>query len=56
MGRFNLKEIKEVDCKVEHHVKISNSFTALENLDDDVDINRSWETIRENIKILLEKI
>jgi hypothetical protein len=26
-------------------------FAALENLDDDGDINRAWDTIRENIKI-----
>jgi prefoldin subunit 5 len=27
----------------------------LENLDDDVDINRAWEIIRENIKILAKE-
>jgi hypothetical protein len=26
-------------------------FAALENVGDDVDINRVWETVRENIKI-----
>jgi hypothetical protein len=30
--------------------EISNVFTALEKLDAEVDINRAWETIRENIK------
>jgi hypothetical protein len=35
----------------QYQVKISNRFTALENLDNDVDINRAWETIRENIII-----
>jgi hypothetical protein len=29
----------------------SNRFAALENLDAEVDINRAWETVRENIKI-----
>jgi hypothetical protein len=28
---------------------MGNGFTALENLDDDVDITRAWETFRENI-------
>jgi hypothetical protein len=35
----------------QYRVEISNRFAALKNLDDDVDINRAWETIRENIKI-----
>jgi hypothetical protein len=30
---------------------ISNRFAALENLDTEVDVNKAWETIRENIKI-----
>jgi hypothetical protein len=25
-------------------------FAVLENLDDDVDINRAWESMRQNIK------
>jgi hypothetical protein len=37
---------------MEHYqVRISNRFTALENLDDDdVDINRAWDTTSENKK------
>jgi hypothetical protein len=37
--------------KEQHRVKIPNRLTALEVLGDDVDINRTWETIRESIKI-----
>jgi hypothetical protein len=33
----------------QYRVEISNRFAALENLDTEVDINRAWETIRENI-------
>jgi hypothetical protein len=29
----------------------SARFATVENLDNDADINRAWETIRENIKI-----
>jgi hypothetical protein len=47
MERFSLKELKEVRCKEQCHVEISNRFAALENLDTEVDINRAWETIRE---------
>jgi hypothetical protein len=51
MVRFNRKELKEVGAKEQYHIKISNRFAALENLDTEAYINRAWETIRENIKI-----
>jgi hypothetical protein len=38
MERFNLKKLNEVE---QCHVEISNRFTALENLDTKVDINRT---------------
>jgi hypothetical protein len=43
--RFNLKKIKEIKSKEQYWVEISNRFPALENLNDNVDINRAWETI-----------
>jgi hypothetical protein len=51
MEGFNLKILDEVQGKEQYRTEISNRFGALENLDNDVDINRAWETIRENIKI-----
>jgi hypothetical protein len=45
MQRFNLKKLNEVEGKEEYHIKISNRFAALENLDDNVDINMAWESI-----------
>jgi hypothetical protein len=51
MERFNLKKLNEVEGKEQYWFKISNRFSALENLDAEVDINRAWETIRESIKI-----
>jgi hypothetical protein len=51
MERFNLKKLNDVKGKGGYRVEISNRFAALENLDTDVNINRAWETIRENIKI-----
>jgi hypothetical protein len=51
MERFNLKKLKEVEVKEQYRVEISNRFAALEELDSEVDINRAWETIRENTKI-----
>jgi hypothetical protein len=45
MERFNL------EGKEQSHVKVSNRFAALEDLDAKVEINSAWETIIENIKI-----
>jgi hypothetical protein len=52
MKKFNVKKLKEAEDKEQYRVEISNRFAALENLETGVDINRNWETVRENIKIL----
>jgi hypothetical protein len=54
MERFNLKKLNEFEGKEQYLVDISNKLAALENSDDEVDINIAWETIRENIKISAE--
>jgi hypothetical protein len=56
MERFNLKKLSEVEGKEQYRVGISNWFAALENLDDDVDINRAWESVRENIKMSPKRV
>jgi hypothetical protein len=50
MERFNLKKFNFVKVKEELQVKISNWFVALENLDDDADINSIWCSIRQYMK------
>jgi hypothetical protein len=50
MERFSLNQLNEVEGKEQYHVDISNRFAPLENLDAEVDIDRAFETIRENIK------
>jgi hypothetical protein len=40
-----------VKVRVQYQLKISNSFEALENLDDSWEINRAWENIKETIGI-----
>jgi hypothetical protein len=45
MQRFYRKKLNDAEVRV----KISNRFAALENFDDNVDINRAWENIRGNI-------
>jgi restriction endonuclease S subunit len=51
MERFNLKNSNEVEGKGQFRVEVSSRFSALENLDAEVDINSAWETTRENIKM-----
>jgi hypothetical protein len=41
MERFSLKKLKEVEGKEQYRAEISNWFAALENLGDDMDINRA---------------
>jgi hypothetical protein len=49
--RFNLNQLNEVEVKEQYQVTIKNKFAALENIEDNGDINKAWETIRENIRI-----
>jgi hypothetical protein len=42
---------KEIQlAKKQYRIEIKNRFAALENVSDDEDINRAWESIKENIK------
>jgi hypothetical protein len=51
MERFNLKKLNDAEGKEQFLVEVSNRFAALEDLDTEVEINSTWETIRGNIKI-----
>jgi hypothetical protein len=51
MDRFNLKKLNEGEVKEQYQATIKNKFSALENLEDNGDINRARDAIRENIKI-----
>jgi hypothetical protein len=53
--KFNLKKLHEVEGKEQYHVEALNRFADLEDLDTEVEINSSWEMIRENIKISAKK-
>jgi hypothetical protein len=52
---FNLKKLNEVEGKEKFRVEVSNRFGALEDLNVEVEIISSWETIRENIEISAEE-
>jgi hypothetical protein len=41
--------------KLKNSIRLQSKFAALENLDDNGDINRAWDTIRENIKIFAKE-
>jgi hypothetical protein len=49
--RFNLLKLTKLDVGKQYQIEISNRFAALENLNDNEDINRTSENIKENIKI-----
>ena len=48
--RFNLRKLNELEVREQYQIEITNRFVALENLNDDEDVNRTWEYIRENSK------
>jgi hypothetical protein len=50
LERLDLRKLDDVEIKEKYQVEISNRFVALENLDDSLDINSAWKSIRENMK------
>jgi hypothetical protein len=56
MRRVNLKNLNDVKVREEYHISISNTFAVFENLynyganDNDLYINRAWESARKKIK------
>jgi hypothetical protein len=48
--RFNLSKLKELEVREQYQIEIRNRFAALENLNEDEDVNRTWENIKENTK------
>ena len=48
--RFNLRKLNEPEVREQYQIEITNRFAALENLNNDEDVNRTWENIKENIQ------
>jgi hypothetical protein len=48
--RFDLRKLNDAEVKEQYQVKITNMFAAWENSDDNVDMNRVWENIRDKYK------
>ena len=49
-GRFNLRKLNDLKVRKQYQIEITNRFAALQNVSEDEDINRGWESIKENIK------
>ena len=48
--RFNLRKLNELEVRKQYQIEVTNRFVALENLNDDEDVNRTWENIKEDSK------
>jgi hypothetical protein len=48
--RFSLRKLNKLEDRKQYQIKITNRFAALGNLNENEDINRAWENIKENIK------
>ena len=48
--RFNPSKLNDLEVRKEYQIDITNRCAALENLNKDEDVNRTWENIKENIK------
>jgi hypothetical protein len=42
VGRFNLRQLSELEVRKEFHIKFLNRFAAMENVNDSEDINKAW--------------
>jgi len=47
---FYLRKLNEQEVREQCRIEITYRFGALENLNDDEDVNRTWESIKENIQ------
>jgi hypothetical protein len=49
--RYNLGKLSELEVRQQYQIKISTSFTAMENVIDNKDVNRTEENIKENLQL-----
>ena len=54
--RFNLRKLSDLEVRKQYQIEITNRFAALENISEDEDINRGWESLKENIKPQLQGV
>ena len=46
-----MRKLNEPQVREQYQIEIRNRFAALVNLSNDEDVNRTWENIKEIIKI-----
>ena len=44
------RKLNDLEFRKQYQIEITNRFAALQNVSEDEDINRAWESIKENIK------
>jgi len=54
--RFNLRKLNEPEVREQYQIVITNRFAALENLNDDEDVSRTWKNIKENIETSAKRV
>ena len=53
--RFMLRKLNEPEVREQCQIEITNRFAALENMNDDEDVNRTWENIKEDAQTSTEE-
>jgi len=53
--RFNLRKLNEPEVREQYLIEITNRFAALENVNDEEEVNRTWDHIKGNIKSSAEE-
>jgi bifunctional DNA-binding transcriptional regulator/antitoxin component of YhaV-PrlF toxin-antitoxin module len=48
--KFNLVKLNDLEVRKDYRIEITNRFATLENVSGNEDINRAWESMKENIK------
>jgi len=48
--RFNLRNLNESEVREHYQIEITNRFAALENVNNEENVNRTWKHIKENIQ------
>jgi hypothetical protein len=48
--RSNLRKLNELEVRKQYQIEITNSFEALENMDNDRDINRASVNIKDSVQ------
>ena len=54
--RFNLRKLTELGVKEKYQIGIRNRFAALENLNEDENVNRAWKTLKRILKTQLKRV